>query len=207
MKIFNKIIDGFLQSFSVGINIQEKVLAKSVDNVEYYDITKWELKEASIVGIPAIPTAKVGLSDEEETDTLRVNSASAQIKKNLTGESMKTYSETDVKALNDTHAEALKTANTDAIALERARVSAIIALGGSSEFNAKAIEDGSSAGDAAIALLKERDSQIATAKKDFEAGASEVDGLEASDKQEKALSADEKAEAEALAALDNFGGK
>ena len=135
-------------------------------------------------------------------DTLRVNSASAQIKKNLTGESMKTYSEADVQALNDTHAEALKTATTT----ERARVNAIVALGGSSNFNAKAIEDGLSAGDAAIALLKERDSQLATAKKDFEAGASEVDGLDESDKQEKALSDDEKAEAEALAALDNFGG-
>ena len=139
-------------------------------------------------------------------NTVRVNSASAQIEKNLTGESMKTYSETDVKALNDTHAEALKTANTDAIASERARVSAIIALGGSSAFNAKAIADGSSAGDAAIALLKERDSQLATAKKDFEAGASEVDGLNVSDEEEKALSDDEKAEKEALSALENFGG-
>ncbi len=64
MKIFKKLSKGFLQSFSVGIDIDKKVLTKEVDGIKYYDVTKWSIDEASVVGIPAIPTAKVGLEHE-----------------------------------------------------------------------------------------------------------------------------------------------
>lgn len=61
MKIFNKLAKGFLQSFSVGIDILDRVLVKEENDVKYYNVTKWSLKEASLVGIPAIPNAKVGM--------------------------------------------------------------------------------------------------------------------------------------------------
>jgi len=64
MKIFKKLSKGFLQSFSVGIDIHEKTLTKEVDGIKYYDVTKWSIHEASVVGIPAIPTAKVGMEHE-----------------------------------------------------------------------------------------------------------------------------------------------
>jgi len=62
MKIFKKLSKGFLQSFSVGISIDSKTLVKEEDGVKYYEATKWSLNEASVVGIPAIPSAKVGLN-------------------------------------------------------------------------------------------------------------------------------------------------
>jgi HK97 family phage prohead protease len=62
MKIFNKLSSGFLKSFSVGADIEEKILEKEVDGVKYYKATRWSIYECSIVGIPAIPSAKVGLS-------------------------------------------------------------------------------------------------------------------------------------------------
>lgn len=65
MKIFNKLAKGFLQSFSVGIDIHDRVLSKELDGVKYYDITSWSINEASVVGIPAIPDAKVGMSHDQ----------------------------------------------------------------------------------------------------------------------------------------------
>jgi len=70
MKIFNKLKKGFLQSFSVGVNIDTKILTKEENGIKYYKATRWSLNEASVVGIPAIPNAKVGLKNEVATDAL-----------------------------------------------------------------------------------------------------------------------------------------
>ena len=61
MKIFNKLNKGFLQSFSVGVDIDSKILIKEENGIKYYKATKWSIHEASVVGVPAIPNAKVGL--------------------------------------------------------------------------------------------------------------------------------------------------
>ncbi len=162
-----------------------------------------------------ISNYKANITDDENeqvaamlNDTLRVNSASAQIENKPKGESMskKTYTDVEVQALTDEHAEALRTSTDNAVAKERERVSGIIALGASAEFTAKAIDDGQSVGDAAIALLKLRDAQMKQNKTDFEAGAQELDGLDESEEDET-LDADAKAKKEAEEALDKtFGG-
>jgi len=204
MKIFKKLSKGFLKSFSVGINVIDRELVKEEDGIKYYDVTRWSINEASVVGIPAISNAKVGLNENDD-ETLRVNSASAQIKSNPKGESMskKTYTDVEVQALADEHAEALKTTGADAIAFERKRVMKIVALGGNANFTAKAIEDGMSEGDAAIALLKSRDAQMKKEKANFESGAESLDDLYVSDGEE-VLDADAKAKQEAESALENL---
>jgi HK97 family phage prohead protease len=62
MKIFKKVSKGFMKSLSVGIMVNAKEPVKGKDNV--FKATSWELQEASFVTIPAIPTAKVGLKQE-----------------------------------------------------------------------------------------------------------------------------------------------
>jgi len=192
LRIFNKLARGFLQSFSVGIDIMEKVLDKEVNGVKYYNATKWAITEASIVGIPAIPSAKVGLSG--------VNPASAKIENSNEGESVE-YTKEKFEALTNTHAEALKTAKTDAIATERKRVSEILALHGDDKIKKDAIEKGLSAGDCAIELNK----VISVAATNFEQAASEVSDVAVSNSQEE-LTEEQQKEAEALAALDKLEG-
>ena len=88
---------------------------------------------------------------------------------------------------------------------ERARVAGIMALGGNSEFTQKAIEDGSTVGDSAIALLNSNKEAQAQAKTDFEAAANEVDGV-AQGKSEDLTEA-QLEEKEAISALENWEGK
>lgn len=202
MKIFKKLSKGFLKSFSVGINVIDKVLTKEEDGVKYYDVTSWAIDEASVVGIPAIPTAKVGLKKEEQP--MGVNPASAQIENNPKGDSMskETYTKAEYEALKNDNAEALKTATSD----ERARVSGILGLGGNVEFSKKAIDDGMSVGDAAIALLKHKESEIEKQKSDFEKAAEEVAELKTEDAETEELSEEAKAEKEASEALNKVYG-
>ena len=187
MKIFNKLADGFLQSFSVGINVQERVLSKEVDGVKYYDATKWEITEASVVGVPAIVGAKVGLNQDDEN--LGVNpasvQASAKIEKIEKGDSME-YTEQSFKALEDNHAEALKN--------ETKRTLNILELSGDMAVKIDAIENGLSAGDVAITLNKATAKQVTAAKTDFEAAAEEVQDLAGEETPTgEELTADEKA--------------
>jgi len=207
MKIFKKLSKGFLQSFSVGIDIITKVLSKEEDGVKYYDVTKWALNEASVVGIPAIPNAQTGMDKEKEED-IGVNRALAQIETNPKGESMsKTYTEADFKALNDDHAKALKTdkeaATLSGASAERERISGIMALGGNADFTAKAVEEGQTVGDAAIALLKAKDKVVADKKADFEKASEELN--DNNEKDDEELSKEDAAQAEADAALENYG--
>jgi len=92
MEIFGKIERNIMKSFSVGIQIDKQVLIEenNENGRKTYKATKWQLQEASVVTIPAIPNAKVGLSEED----LGENPASAQIEKKIEQEkSMKTVEE------------------------------------------------------------------------------------------------------------------
>ena len=105
------------------------------------------------------------------TKDLRVNSASAKIK--IKKEEIivdKKYTQEEFEAKKAETAEATRKD-------ERARVAGIMALGGNQEFTQKAIEDGSTVGDSAIALLKVNQETQEKAKTDFEAAANEVDGV------------------------------
>ena len=70
MTIFSKLSRGFLTSFSVGIDIFDRVLTEEKDGVKYYDATQWAPYEASVVGIPANPNATVGLTATTTTATM-----------------------------------------------------------------------------------------------------------------------------------------
>jgi hypothetical protein len=83
MKIFNKLKKGFLQSFSVGVDIESKTLIKEEDGKKYYKATKWSIHEASVVGIPAIPNAKVGL-EKVATDALAPSEKTANLNTGVT---------------------------------------------------------------------------------------------------------------------------
>ena len=110
MEVFGKFERGFMKSFSIGIGTWSKVLEKdkNENGRPQYRATKWSLDECSVVTIPANANAKVGMNKE----TLRVNSASAQIKTKQQGDSMsKTYTADEFTALEATHAEALNNLN------------------------------------------------------------------------------------------------
>lgn len=137
------------------------------------------------------------------------NSASAKIENKPKGDSMskKTYTDVEVKALTDEHAEALETTGSGATAAERERVGGIMALNGDAEFTAKAIEDGSSVGDAAIALVATQGAAMKKLKTDFEKGAESLANDDESETTDVTMTAEQKAEKEADDALDQVGGK
>jgi HK97 family phage prohead protease len=72
MQVFGKMKRGFMQSLSVGINIHKTVLEEkeNENGRKTYRATKWEITEASIVTVPAIPGARVGMSLAEVEDKL-----------------------------------------------------------------------------------------------------------------------------------------
>ena len=199
MKIFKKLAKGFLQSFSVGINVITKELVKEDDGVKFYDVTKWSIDEASVVGIPAIASAKVGLKEDENNSGDNRNQALAK-NQNLTQGNVMT--EQELQALRDEHAEALTGTASDATKLEKGRCSGIIALNGNAEFTAKAIEDNTTVGDAAIALLKTQGKDLKAKKTDFEESGKELDGQNEGEEADEKLSAEQKLEKEADDALD-----
>jgi len=205
MKIFKKLSKGFLQSFSVGISVITKELVKEDDGVKYYDVTKWGIDEASVVGIPAIPTAKVGMKKDEENSGENRNQALAKNHNSTKGISMD-YTKEKFEALEADHAKALKKGIDDtsvsATKLEKDRCSGIVALNGNAEFTAKAIEDNTTVGDAAIALLKNQGENLEKAKTDFEQSSQELEEQNEGENVDENLSAEQKLEKEADAALD-----
>lgn len=66
MKIFGKIERGILESISVGVSVLKYTREQRDNDKDLIIVTKWEIYEASIVNIPAIPNAKVGLEFEQE---------------------------------------------------------------------------------------------------------------------------------------------
>jgi len=51
----------FVESVSVGVSILKYDVIQRDNQNDLFKVKKWEIFEASIVNIPAIPTAKVGL--------------------------------------------------------------------------------------------------------------------------------------------------
>jgi len=129
--------------------------------MEHVQMNTKEDKEliAAINKVVTIPTAK---SDE--------------IANSKKGNSM-TYTKEKFEALEKDNAKALEDKASEAKALERKRVSEIMALGGNHEFTQKAIEDGLTVGDSAIALLKQNQEVQAKAKTDFEQAANDVENV------------------------------
>lgn len=121
-----------------------------------------------------------------------VNPASAKIEKNLRGDSME-YTKESFKALEDTHAEALVTNTADVQAAERKRVSDILALNGNNDVKKKAIDDGITAGDCAIALNATNQEAIVAEKKDFEESTKDIQALETENTSDDEMSEDDKA--------------
>jgi HK97 family phage prohead protease len=64
MAIFGKIERGFLESVSVGVTVLDGYMKEFENKPSEYTATLWQLNEVSVVNIPAIPNAKVGLSQE-----------------------------------------------------------------------------------------------------------------------------------------------
>ena len=87
MEIFGKMSRGFMQTLSVGVTIHGKELEEESDQGNTYRATRWEITEASIVTVPAIPTAKVGLNNDEVA-TMPTASSDKIVNSNI-GESMK----------------------------------------------------------------------------------------------------------------------
>ena len=113
--------------------------------------------------------------------------------------SMDKYTKDNFEALEQANAKALEDGISGAIALERKRVSDIMALQGSSDVKMKAIEDGSDVGAAAIALNGAFATVIAKEKTDFEAAAAQlnenvgaIDATDALSVEAKALEEDDK---------------
>lgn len=69
MEVFGKIERGFMQSFSVGISIEKKILEEEYNENgrKTFKATRWGMNEASVVTVPAIPNAKVGFNKENNT--------------------------------------------------------------------------------------------------------------------------------------------
>ncbi len=157
--------------------------------MEHVQMNTKEDKEliAAINKVVTIPTAK---SDE--------------IANSNKGNSME-YTKEKFEALEKENAKALENKESEIKALERKRVSGIMALGGNQEFTQKAIEDGTTVGDSAIALLKANQETQEKAKTDFEAAADEVSGVDQDESTD--LTKDEIEQKEALNALDNWESK
>jgi len=68
MKIFNKIKDGFLESISVGVEFEKYDVKQRDKQNDLIIVKRWGVFEASVVNIPAIPNAKVGLEFEENNN-------------------------------------------------------------------------------------------------------------------------------------------
>lgn len=73
MQIFGKMERGFLESVSVGVSILDGKMTEYKSKPNEYVATRWELNEVSIVNIPAIPTAKVGLSQQQQNQKKDTN--------------------------------------------------------------------------------------------------------------------------------------
>lgn len=123
-----------------------------------------------------------------------------QIENSKQENSMRKYTKEEFEALEQEHSTALKDGSSEATATERKRVSGIIALDGSQDVKMKAIEDGATVGDTAIALNKSNSEATAKLKKDFEDGASALEGNEVPENTE--VTAEQKAEADVDAALN-----
>jgi len=143
---------------------------------------------------------------KEETAEITETKALA---KNQKSNKRNVMTEEELQALNDTHAEALTQSATDAQELERERVGGIMALSGDNETKLKAITDGLSIGDTAIALNASQATTIQTMKTDFEKASEELGENNEGETTDETLSEEQKLTKKADEALDEHfnGGK
>ncbi|MFG0552150.1 phage major capsid protein [Pseudomonas sp. yb_9] len=112
--IWQDVVDGVRRNISCGYLIHDMVLERTVDGVDHYRVTAWEVYEVSLVSVPADPTVGVGRSIEM-TNTITIRGI--QMDPN--------------QAQNDGQRtiEAPVANPNDPVSVERVRVADIIALG------------------------------------------------------------------------------
>lgn len=119
-------------------------------------------------------------SELEKVATLLATMPSAKekiaFKKTKEEDMSKTYTQEDFEALNTANQKALADGIANAQADERERVAGIMALNGDMDTKMKAIKDGLSVGNCAIALNKAANDNISAQKQSFEEASKALEG-------------------------------
>lgn len=146
-EIFGMVQDGIMRNVSFGYRIAE--MTESVkDGQSTYTATRWEPFEISLVTVPADPTVGIGRADANEKRPVVVNRAEPEAPTAPTPE--KEIEMTD-------NAASVTDAGVAAALAERARISAISALGarhGNPDLARTLIEGGKSLDEARAAFLE-----------------------------------------------------
>ena len=165
MQIFGKIERGFLESVSVGITIHDGKMKEFKSKPNEYTATKWELNEVSIVNIPAIPTAGVGLSQQTNIEGEEMNlsgltaEALAESRPDLVAEFQKV-------GFDNGKEEGLTLGREEGAKAETTRLASIddVAMAGYESIVADAKADGqSTAEDVELAIIRQQRANLSTA--------------------------------------------
>lgn len=112
--IWQDVVDGVRRNISCGYLIHDMVLERTVDGVDHYRVTAWEVYEVSLVSVPADPTVGVGRSIAM-TNTITIRGIQ------MPPEQAQTDGQRTIDA---------PVANpNDPVSIERVRIADIIALG------------------------------------------------------------------------------
>lgn len=119
-EIWQDLLDGIRRNVSIGYIPLEMTLERTVGNLEFYRVTRWEPFEVSSVSVPADPTVGLGRSHEVTQNTIIVRGS------NMTG--------TNTPAVDNGTVETRSQPSPivfggDALATERQRSADIFALG------------------------------------------------------------------------------
>lgn len=168
MQIFGKIERGFLESVSVGITIHDGYMTekKSKSIAKEYTATKWELNEVSIVNIPAIPTAGVGLSQQNNTKGNQMDLSGLTVEA-LTDSRPELVAELKKMGFEDGKSEGFEMGKAEGAKLEAKRIADIenVAMAGYEDIILAAKADGkSTAQDVKLAIFDEMQKTASSAK-------------------------------------------
>lgn len=147
-EIWQDLLDGIRRNVSIGYIPLEMTLERTVGNLEFYRVTRWEPFEVSSVSVPADPTVGLGRSHEVTQNTIIVRGS------NMTGTNTPAVDTGTVEIRNQPSI----TFGTDALAAERQRSADIFSLGqrfNQPELAQEAIQKGYSA-DQVRGLILER---------------------------------------------------
>lgn len=146
-EIFGMVQDGIMRNVSFGYRIAE-MTETSEDGTPTYTATRWEPFEISLVTVPADPTVGIGRADANEKRPVVVNRAEPEAPTAPTPEQ-----ETEMTD----NAASVTDAGVAAALAERARISAISALGarhGNTDLARTLIDGGKSLDEARAAFLE-----------------------------------------------------
>ena len=173
MQIFGKIERGFLESVSVGITIHDGKMTEFKSKPNEYTATKWELNEVSIVNIPAIPTAGVGLSQQIKTkgDQVDLSELTAEALTESRPELVAAFEKVGfekgkTEGFSSGKEEGLKLGKAEGAKAETTRLASIddVAMSGYEDIVDAAKKDGkSTAEDVELAIIRKQRKNISTA--------------------------------------------